>query len=155
MYIAKLPFSVLIKVFINTMNINKDMLFEVTEEHLQLKSNPETTKKKLLFCNKLMENISKIFDKPNISYKDLWKKLSCLVVFLDSNLEENQEILRIHKYLDSKAIWNYDCGGNNNTVWAYNGSTNSSSSSSSSSSSMACSSRTTTSWKSPNCGLTR
>ena len=128
------------------------MLFEVTEKHLKLKSNPETTQKNLLFCNKQVQIIRELFNKPNISYPNIWQQLTFLIIFLDSNLKENQDIIKIHKYLDSKAIWNYNCGGNNNTVWAYNGSN---SSNSYSSSSMTSCSRTTTSWKSPNCGLTR
>ena len=135
------------------MEINKSMLFQVTEAHINKLLPSADLTRNLLFCNKQMDKLRNLFDKPNPSIKDLWMDLSSITIFLDTNYEETKYIINVHKYIHSKLIKTTSNDLNNNVVWAYNGS-NSSSSSSSSSSMTSCS-RTTSSWKSPNCGLTR
>jgi len=134
------------------MEINKSMLFKVTEAHINKLLPSADLTRNLLFCNKQMDKLRNLFDKPNPSIKDLWMDLSSITIFLDTNYEETKYIINVLKYIDSKITNTTFNDLNNNVVWANNGCFNNSSSSSSS---MASSSRTTNSWISPNCGLTR
>ncbi len=132
------------------MRIDKNMCFVVTKDRMDktLQNTPEECKKNLGYANKIMNKLRMLFENNNTTNKDVWSKLIKLTLYLNNNHPENQEIIQIYKYLDSKAKWEPTYINNNIVMACYSNGTYSDNSSDSHS----CS-RTPNSAITPNTGL--